>query len=81
MKLNNHSDKCAVTSGISAVHERPMRLQGHSIGMAPIREVKGGCPKDVITELDLRGDGDYESVNWRKSSGQEGTVWPVATWT
>lgn len=44
-----------------------MRLQGHSIGKSPIREVKGGCPKDVITELDLRGDGGYENVNWRKS--------------
>lgn len=79
-KLNDFSDKCAVTSGISAGHERPMRLQEHTIGISPIRKFKGGCPKVVITELDLRGNRDYERVNWRKSSGQEGTVWPVTTW-
>lgn len=54
------------------MNERPMGLQEHPIGISPVREVRGGCPKDVIIEVDLRRNGNYESVNWRKCSGQEG---------
>lgn len=48
--------------GISAMQERHMKLQGHPVGMSP---VKRDLPEDVIIELELRRNENYESVSWR----------------
>ena len=63
-----------MTPVVSALHQGPMILQEHLLGMAPVWKVRGHCPEDVVIGLDLRRNEDSVGGRWKKCSVRENSV-------
>ena len=63
-----------MTPVVSALHQGPMILQEHLLGMSPVWKVRGRCPEDVVIGLDLRRNEDSVGGRWKKCSVRENSV-------